>query len=63
LLVEHREGLTVKRICQLLGLEPEREKEVYGHIEAIARVLKRKGLRLLMQPPYCRKCFKMENQG
>ncbi|AEA47396.1 transcriptional regulator [Archaeoglobus veneficus] len=56
LLAEHREGLTAKEICQLLGIEPEREKEVYSHIEAIARIVRRKGMRLLMLPPRCRQC-------
>jgi len=56
LLMEHREGLNAKEICQLLGLEPKREKEVYSHMEGIARILKRKGFRLVLLPPRCREC-------
>ncbi len=56
LLMEHREGLNVREICQLLDLEPEREREVYSHLKAIARILRRKGFRLLMLPPRCKEC-------
>ncbi len=48
--------VSAKEICKILDLEPEREKEVYEAIKKAARVLKRKGKRLMMEPPRCRNC-------
>jgi predicted Zn-ribbon and HTH transcriptional regulator len=56
LLIEAKDGLTAKEICSALDLDPRREKEIYGHIAAIARIVKRKGLELLMLPPRCKNC-------
>ncbi len=55
-LLESQGGLTAKEICAILRIEPEREKEVYIAITKAAKVLKRKGKRLVMQPPKCKKC-------
>lgn len=51
-----KEALTVKEICYRLGLEPEREKEIYALMEKIARIVKKKGKRLMMIPPRCKNC-------
>lgn len=55
-LLERRGGLTSKEICIQLNLDPQREKDVYNALIKAAKVLKRKGKRLVMQPPRCRKC-------
>ncbi|WP_330999883.1 transcriptional regulator [Archaeoglobus neptunius] len=55
-LLENQSGLSVREICIALQIEPEREREVYGVLKKAAKVLKRKGKRLLMQPPRCKKC-------
>ncbi len=55
-LLKHREGLTAREICNVLGLEPGRENDVYSAIMKAAKVLRRKGLELVMIPPQCRKC-------
>ncbi|WP_456329285.1 transcriptional regulator [Archaeoglobus sp.] len=55
-LLEKQDGLTVKEICTALNLEPSREKEVYSALVKVSRVLKRKGKKLVMQPPRCKKC-------
>ncbi len=56
LLMRHKDGLTVRQICNALGLDPSRENEVYSAIMKAAKVVKRKGLELVMIPPRCRKC-------
>ena len=55
-LTEHKEGMTAKEICYVLGLDPSREKDVYSAILKAAKVVKRKGLELVMIPPRCKKC-------
>ncbi len=55
-LLESQSGLTAKEICAILKLEPEREKDVYSALIKAAKVLRRKGRRLVMQPPRCKKC-------
>jgi predicted Zn-ribbon and HTH transcriptional regulator len=56
LLINTEEGLSAKEICILLDLEPNRIKEVYSNIERIAKIIKKRGLNLLMSPPKCRDC-------
>lgn len=56
ILLKHDEGLTVRQICNALGLEANRENEVYSAIMKAAKVVRRKGLELVMIPPRCRKC-------
>ena len=51
-----KEALTVKEICYRLDLEPEREREIYAIMEKIARIVKKKGKRLMMIPPRCKNC-------
>jgi hypothetical protein len=46
----------VKEIIYLLDLDPKMEKEVYSSIEKISKILKKKGLKLMMSPPKCRSC-------
>ncbi len=48
--------MTAKEICYALNLEPEREKDVYEALKRAAKVLRRKGRRLMMQPPRCKSC-------
>jgi len=55
-LLEKQEGLTAREICTALNLEPSREKEVYSALIKASRILKRKGKRVVMQSPRCRKC-------
>ena len=54
LLMEAEDGLTAKEICEILDIDPKREREIYEHLKAIARIIKRKGLELLMLPPRCK---------
>lgn len=49
-------SLTAKEICNLLDLEPNRIKEVYSNIEKIAKIVKRKGLELMVMYPRCKNC-------
>jgi hypothetical protein len=56
LLIERREGITVKEICRVLDLHPKMEREVYSSIEKAARALKRKGVEVVMIPPKCKRC-------
>jgi len=56
LLIETKDGLTAKEICNALALDPRREREIYEHMAAIAKIVKRKGLELLMAPPRCKNC-------
>ncbi len=51
-----REALTAREICYKLGLEPEREKEIYALMDKIAKIVRRKGKRLMMIPPRCKNC-------
>ncbi len=51
-----KEALTVKEICYKLGLEPERERDIYSILDRIARIVRRKGKRLMMIPPRCKNC-------
>ncbi len=55
-LLERQDGLTAREICSALNLEPKREKDVYNALLKAARVLKKKGKTVVMQPPKCRKC-------
>ncbi len=55
-LEEDKRGLTAREICIRLGLEPDREKEIYRTLDRISRILRRKGKRLFMIPPRCREC-------
>ncbi len=55
-LLERQDGLTAREICSALDIDPKRERDVYEALQKAARVLKRKGRVLLMQPPRCRKC-------
>jgi hypothetical protein len=54
--LEGKSGLTAKEICYLLEIDPEREKEIYEVLKKAAKVVKRKGKRLMMIPPKCRNC-------
>jgi len=51
-----REALTAKDICHKLGLEPDREKEIYSILDRVAKIVRRKGKKLMMIPPRCRSC-------
>ena len=55
LLIEN-EGLTAKEICTLLDLEPNRIREIYSILEKIAKIVKRKGLSLMVIYPKCKNC-------
>ncbi len=55
-LLRHGEGLTVREILAALKLEPNREDDVYSAIMKAAKVVRRKGLEIVMIPPRCRKC-------
>jgi len=55
-LMEHKEGLTAREICYALKLDPSRENEVYSAILKAAKIVRRKGLELVMMPPRCKKC-------
>ncbi|AAB89069.1 MULTISPECIES: transcriptional regulator [Archaeoglobus] len=55
-LLEQQDGLTAKEICKLLNLEPQREDDVYSALLKASKILRRKGKRLVMQPPRCKKC-------
>jgi len=49
--------LTAREIAVEAGLGPEGAREVYEHLVHASRTLAaRTGLRILMEPPYCRKC-------
>ncbi len=50
-----KEALTVKEICYRLDIK-DREKEVYSLLDRIAKVVRRKGKRLMMIPPRCKNC-------
>ena len=54
LLIETRKPLSAKEIAFELGIEDERL--VYDELEHVAKSLKRMGLKLYVQPPYCKKC-------
>jgi len=49
-------SLTAKEICNLLDLEPNRVKEVYSNIEKIAKIVRKKGLELMVMYPRCKNC-------
>ncbi len=51
-----KEALTAREICYKLGLEPEREKEIYALMNKIAKIVRRKGKTLMMIPPRCKNC-------
>ncbi len=55
-LLEQQDGLTAREICKALNLEIQREDEVYSALLKASRILKRKGKKLVMQPPCCKKC-------
>ncbi len=55
-LLETQDGLTAREICTALKLEPKRERDVYNALLKAAKVLRRKGKTVVMQPPRCRKC-------
>lgn len=55
-ILETQEGLTAREICLALKLDPSREKEVYSALSKASKVVKRKGKKLVMQPPRCKKC-------
>ena len=48
--------MSVSEICRALELEPGREREVYSILLSLPKILKRKGLTLLMHPPQCLSC-------
>ncbi len=48
--------LSPSEICKELDIEPERVKEVYSVIQSLPKVLKRKGLKIVMVPPKCLGC-------
>ncbi|MGB9827795.1 transcriptional regulator [Thermosphaera chiliense] len=59
LLYKASKPLSVEEIISLLGLEDLTPRDVYEHLEHIARTVKArsKGREYLgMEPPYCRKC-------
>ena len=51
-----KEELTVKEICYKLDIDPKREKEIYGILKKVAKVVRNKGKNLMMSPPKCKKC-------
>ncbi len=54
--------MSVTEICKELDLDPERAKDVYGVIKTLPKILKRKGLQVVMLPPKCMNCgFEFEN--
>ena len=64
-LIESR-PMTAREICQALGIDVSREKEVYESLKKASKILRRKGKTLLMSPPVCRKCgfeFEKMNPG
>jgi predicted Zn-ribbon and HTH transcriptional regulator len=56
ILMEHKDGLTAREICLALKLDASRENDVYSAILKAAKVVRRKGLELVMMPPQCKKC-------
>ncbi len=48
--------LSVSEICKELELEPGKEREIYSVIQSLPRILKKKGLKIVMLPPKCLKC-------
>ena len=56
ILMEHKDGLTAREICLALKLDPSRENDVYSAILKAAKIVRRKGLELVMMPPQCKKC-------
>ncbi len=55
-LLEASKPMTAREICYVLNLEPEREKDVYEALKKAGKVLRRKGRKLMMQPPVCKSC-------
>ncbi len=57
LLMNADEPMSVDDIARELGLDPRESKEIYRHLEHVARTARGKyGMTLLMEPPVCRKC-------
>ncbi len=57
LLLAVEEPLSIDDIARDLGLDPRMTNEIYGHLEHIAKTVKRKyGKTLMMEPPRCRRC-------
>ncbi|MDI9645954.1 MAG: transcriptional regulator [Archaeoglobales archaeon] len=54
--------MNAREICDALGIEGDKEREIYEMLKKAAKVLKHKGKTLMMQPPRCKKCgFEFEN--
>ncbi len=52
-----KDPLSVDDIARELDLGPRESREIYNHLEHVARTVRAKyGKTLMMQPPYCRKC-------
>lgn len=57
LLMRSEVPLSADDIARELGMDERESKEVYRHLEHIAKTARRKyGKTLLMEPPACRKC-------
>lgn len=57
ILMSSQEPLSVDDIARRLELDPRESREIYGHLEHVARTARAKyGRTLLMEPPQCRKC-------
>ncbi len=57
LLMNSDEPLSVDDIARELGMDPRESREIYRHLEHIAKTARAKyGKTLLMEPPTCRKC-------
>lgn len=57
ILMSSQEPLSVDDIARQLELDPRESKEIYDHLEHVARTARAKyGRTLLMEPPQCRKC-------
>ncbi|AGK61578.1 putative transcriptional regulator containing an HTH domain fused to a Zn-ribbon [Archaeoglobus sulfaticallidus PM70-1] len=63
LLIDRR-SLTASDVIRELKLDPKMRKDVLNAFEKAGRVLKKKGFRLLVAYPECRKCgFVLKNIG
>lgn len=57
ILMSSQEPLSVDDIAKRLELDPRESREIYAHLEHVARTARaRYGRTLLMEPPQCRKC-------
>lgn len=56
-LMASSEPMSVDDIARHLEMDPSESREIYEHLEHVARTVRAKyGKTLLMEPPQCRKC-------